>query len=93
MAYNGTMTTFSTPLGPGPIAHDPSGPDVQVHEVGDEVYLTFSDDFLEKSGWREDDVIVWDLHGDDIKLSNPKADARRALREKVEELLNGGPEL
>jgi hypothetical protein len=87
------MSTFSTPLSPGPIEHDPSGSDVQVHEVGDEVYLTFSDSFLEKSGWQEGDVIVWDLDGDSVKIANPRADVRKALREKVEELLRGGPEL
>lgn len=88
------MSIFSTPLHPGKIDHDPHGPDVQVHEDDDEVFITFSDEFLNKSGWREDDEIIWELlPNGEVKISNPKADMRKAVRKKVDELLSGGAEL
>ena len=88
------MNIYSTPLTPGPIEHDPNGPDVQVHEEGDEVFITFSDDFLEKSDWRVDDEIIWEIGSNgELAISNPKAEVRKALRQKVDELLSGGAEL
>lgn len=85
------MATFETRVDDHlPDLHDPAGPDVQVHEVGDEVVLTLGVDFLEESGWQAGDVIIWDLQGDDITLSNPKAEARRAFRETVKKVLDGG---
>lgn len=87
------MTTFSTPLIPSSVVHDPDGPEVQVHEVGDEVFMTFSEEFLQKTDWREGDQIIWDISSGEVTLTNPKADMRKELHQRVDELLDGGTEL
>lgn len=84
---------MQTTIGPGPANHDPNGPDVQIHEIEDEVYITFSDEFVEEHCWQDGDELVWDLSPSGPRVSNPQAEVRRRLREKVNELLQGGPEL
>jgi hypothetical protein len=77
------MMTMHTTVGHGPATHDPAGDDVQVHEVGDDVYITLSDTFVEREGWQLGDELVWDATTDPPTVSNPQADVRRMVRDAV----------
>ena len=74
-----------------PELHDPAGPEIQTHEVGDELIITFSPGWTEKTGWQVGDTLVWSLNERDgmAVVVNKSAELRR----KVNELLAAGPEL
>lgn len=70
--------------------HDPSGPDIQTHEVDEELIITFSPNWVAQTGWQVGDVLEWDLQeGAGMVIRNKSRD----LREKVDALLEAGPEL
>lgn len=62
---------------------------VQIHEIGDETFMTFSAELVEQLGWKAGDQLVWKFDGDKISLFHE----RELLKQKVNELLAGGPEL
>ena len=45
---------------------------VQIHEVGDEVFMTFSADIIEQLGWKAGDSLIWRVEGDRITLFHEK---------------------
>lgn len=84
------MPTFETRVDPHLLdLHDPNGPDLQVHEMEDETVLTLSDDLAASIDWRPGDTVVWEIEDGRVTVTNRTRD----LRQKVDDLLDGGPTL
>lgn len=74
-------------IGLGPAIHDPAGESVQVHEIGDEVYITLSDDFLQTTGWQVDDALIFDVVDGSVSITNPHAETRQKVRDAIKRQL------
>ena len=85
------MPTFEMKVEDGlPELHDPAGDDVQTHEVGEELIVTFSPRWVDQTGWKAGDTLEWDLpEGGGMSIRNKSLE----LRKKVDAMLAAGPEL
>ena len=75
---------MQTQIGHGPALHDPAGESVEVHEIGDEVFITLGDDFMKTTGWQEDDILVFDIVDGCVSIVNPQAETREKMRGAIQ---------
>ena len=75
------MLEFKSQVEGALVPHNVDGPDVQMHQIGEEFFITLSETLVENIDWQRGDTIVWTVNEDtgEVSVTNHTATLRRKL--------------